>query len=180
MTRPKLKDLSSREVVFDIASAASEKLAALCSQFGHDIPDSSLRVEGLLMALAAYAVTGKLPKEPVSVLLARLTDVLWTPLMGPAAIKIDDVDPERLECCPEHYALLLARAVVARQRLDAGENLSPTEVAVLGGVVSDYIRAMARDGRIESKRVGTSRVGTSWMIPNVAARAFLQGRLDGL
>lgn len=106
--------------------------------------------------------TGPRP-EAMEDVIQSLCELLWAPVGGTSY----QIPPTWWE----EPLGFMCRLAEARATLEAGADLTPTQLAALGGVTEHQVRLLCRQEAIDGKREDKG-----WIIPNAEAQKWLENK----
>jgi hypothetical protein len=130
-------------------------------------------LEFSVRVLAHYAIHGGELDAPVQEYLISMLPIWSRASDGPSVTTPEYDDPDTVDATRWlGQRVLVMRAAEGRERIDAGQDVGPAELAILGGVSSRHVRHLLRSGEIKGKDDGRR-----WSVAATEARRWLATRV---
>lgn len=176
MTRPAsatLAGIDPAQLAKDVADAVIGHVHHIAFAVGMTCqPMGPCDLEFSVRVLAHYAIHGGKLDAPVQEYLISMLPIWSRASDGPAVQTPEFDDPDTVDAETWLGQLVLVmRAADGRERIEAGQDVGPAELAILGGVSSRHVRHLLRGGEIAGEDDGRR-----WSIPAEEARRWLATR----
>ena len=127
------------------------------------------RVATAVEQLAAYAVHGEAPEQPVAELLQTIALPVWGRAADEDAPEFDRGTPEKLSATWVGQLLLTMRAAEAREKLARGKPITGVELATLADRSASNIRLAVAGGSLKG-----TKGAEGWEFSATEARKYLE------